>query len=469
LNTRVIGPRAAAFFAALTLLYCAAAINFSWIQSENNSDTVLPALVSIDRYSPFYWSENRFGMLVPLLAMPVRNYGWNLLVQSQLIIAAGIGVMVLLARFSNSRLSAALTVPITVCLLFAVLKPSTTLILLLPGSPYLASLFLSLTFLWVFFEIEGRAKVRAPVGALLLMLSFWVNISNVVIVIVAVVTYPRKPTSTLKWRIAGAGVTLGCAAAVSLISNMYPGTDFRSLLPMSSWLDSFTQLTENLDTLIRPITLATAMGAALGMQLTGPRVYKSSYAIGLGAMCQVLAIAASEWVSKNGYDPRYILGPVALIAAVAMYELSGVPAGWLERRLGRPASAALGCLLAVATVTALFGVPSARAALRDIDRATSGVAAPVRDLACTHVIGNYWNVWEAVFNDRLRTQQQRLWGVSHRSDAIRSEWSAVPRAERRYCAICTDSQLEYMRLTNGVGKLQKEAERDGICVYRELP
>src|SRR5687767_4363967 len=97
----------------LTLLYCAAAVNFSWIQSWHNSDTVIHALISIDRYSPFYWSENRFGTLVPLLALPVRDYAWNLLVQCQILIVAGIGVLALLNALERPRHGASAAVRVS--------------------------------------------------------------------------------------------------------------------------------------------------------------------------------------------------------------------------------------------------------------------------------------------------------------------------------------------------------------------
>ena len=56
-------------------------IDLSPIHRFHNSDSLIPVLMSLDRWTPFYWEQNRFGMLVPLLALPFRDPFANLLVQ----------------------------------------------------------------------------------------------------------------------------------------------------------------------------------------------------------------------------------------------------------------------------------------------------------------------------------------------------------------------------------------------------
>ncbi|MCM2335078.1 MAG: hypothetical protein NDI82_14180, partial [Anaeromyxobacteraceae bacterium] len=55
-------------------------------------------LVSLQRWTPFYWDQERYGMLVPLLALPVRDPLWNLLLQRGLLVLGGLAAVVLLAR-----------------------------------------------------------------------------------------------------------------------------------------------------------------------------------------------------------------------------------------------------------------------------------------------------------------------------------------------------------------------------------
>lgn len=74
---------------AVALLYCAAAVNFSpWIQSFHQADTLLRAVMSTLRWTPFYWTENRLGNLAPLLAIGIRNPLPNLLLQTQIHVLA---------------------------------------------------------------------------------------------------------------------------------------------------------------------------------------------------------------------------------------------------------------------------------------------------------------------------------------------------------------------------------------------
>ena len=63
-----------------------------------NADSIIPILVSLQKWTLFYWEQRRFGMLIPLLAMPARSPLSNLLVQNALTIFAGLAAGLLLAR-----------------------------------------------------------------------------------------------------------------------------------------------------------------------------------------------------------------------------------------------------------------------------------------------------------------------------------------------------------------------------------
>jgi hypothetical protein len=85
-------------------LLLAAAIAAIWIDLGNlhahhQSDTLIPVLVSLYYWTPFYWAQDRWGMLVPLLAMPFAHPFVNLLVQTGLGIFAGLAAPVLVARY----------------------------------------------------------------------------------------------------------------------------------------------------------------------------------------------------------------------------------------------------------------------------------------------------------------------------------------------------------------------------------
>ncbi len=67
------------------------AVAIGWTLDLHNADSLIPTLVSLDYWLPFYWGQDRFGMLLPLVTMPVRDSFWNLVAQNAL------GVFLLLA------------------------------------------------------------------------------------------------------------------------------------------------------------------------------------------------------------------------------------------------------------------------------------------------------------------------------------------------------------------------------------
>ena len=75
----------------------------SWIslgkfQQNQTADSIVPVLVSLQHWKPFFWETNRYGMLVPLLAIPCRNPLVNLIFQSIVGTCAGVTCSFLLVQ-----------------------------------------------------------------------------------------------------------------------------------------------------------------------------------------------------------------------------------------------------------------------------------------------------------------------------------------------------------------------------------
>src|SRR5262249_10283154 len=83
-------------------LVCAALAiwaDFGSLHQYHNSDSLIPILVSLYRWTPFYWEQDRIGMLIPLLARPFRSPLTNLLVQDGLTTWCGLMAMFLLPPY----------------------------------------------------------------------------------------------------------------------------------------------------------------------------------------------------------------------------------------------------------------------------------------------------------------------------------------------------------------------------------
>src|SRR5262249_13910011 len=84
------------------LLLCALVavwIDLGTFHEAHHSDSIVPVLTSLYRWTPFFWGCNRFGMLIPLVATPIHHPLVNLLVEQGLSIFSGLAMMFLLARY----------------------------------------------------------------------------------------------------------------------------------------------------------------------------------------------------------------------------------------------------------------------------------------------------------------------------------------------------------------------------------
>src|SRR5262249_22276397 len=88
------------------LLLCAGAalwVDLGTLHRLQHGDSLLPVLVSLQRWTPFFWEQDRYGMLIPLLARPVTHPLGNLLFQGFLNGTCGMSAFFLLARFLVRR------------------------------------------------------------------------------------------------------------------------------------------------------------------------------------------------------------------------------------------------------------------------------------------------------------------------------------------------------------------------------
>ena len=134
------------------LLACAAAavwIDLTRIQANHDADSLVPMFVSLYGWTPFYWSQNRLGMLVPLLATPFSHPFTNLLVQEGLSIFGWFAGLALLSRWvlKDARWS------------FAAVGLITSFVLLASGS--IRHIFMM--------SVNYGVSVALGVGALLLL------------------------------------------------------------------------------------------------------------------------------------------------------------------------------------------------------------------------------------------------------------------------------------------------------------
>ena len=161
------------FLSALPLVW------YSGTTWKSNSDDLILTLISIENWRIFFWGQNRFGTLVPLLAKPFTEMRWNLLFQN--FIQAFSLVVFLFAVSRAFYQKQKEVVSRTLIYIFLILIFLTTnvsyLDLLRSGLPYAAPLgIFGLSLLIA--NSNSKKSITVPALIFLISVSCWINPLN---------------------------------------------------------------------------------------------------------------------------------------------------------------------------------------------------------------------------------------------------------------------------------------------------
>ena len=163
LLSRIAKARAGSWATFAALALAAALVDLGAFHHLEQADSIVPVLVSLQRWTLFYWDQERYGMLVPLLALPVRDPLWNLLLQRGLLVLAGLAAVVLLARHVLARRDWRVAGALAAAALLAA-PPEAWRFEYLGDQPYGLSLALALSGARLRRADRGRAPRRAARG-----------------------------------------------------------------------------------------------------------------------------------------------------------------------------------------------------------------------------------------------------------------------------------------------------------------
>ncbi len=430
---------------ALTVLAAVAALaawlDFSRLQEGHHGDSLVPVLTGLTAWTPFFWGQDRFGMLIPLLALPVRNPPAHLLLQGFLVIGLSVWGLILLVRTLLPEEFPWVPPAALLLVLLLLLAPADQRFNILWVQPYTLSFSLGLSAI----ELLRRVgTLRLLAAMLLLFAAAWVNVS-VGLVLAPLVVWracfiDTRRLGLARWRppvASGALLALATWSSTRLSQAVpVPHTAFETL-PSRAWLKASAELLRgawiNAD-------IRTWVGVALGLaafgilSLSSAQVRKEAQPVLLAAAGLMLtagvpfaAVSTSKWVAGNGYSLRYLTPPLLLIEAacclVATLPLLALPVdGRGSIRWASSAVVGLAVLLAV-------GPPSYQAVVRAFESRWGTPARDVIAARATHVTGDYWKVWPTVFYATwlLGTPGRNKWpyGITDRSIATLEEARAV--------------------------------------------
>jgi hypothetical protein len=494
-----------------SLLICAvvaAWVDLGTIQRLQHADSLMYPMISLWHWTPFYWGQDRFGMLVPLLARPIGNPLANLLVQDFLNIFSGLAAFVLLARYM-SRDAAYPALGILGAASFLAFVPPAYQAMYFIDACYGIWLALGLGGLIAVESRPGGVSVfRLACGLVMILLAHWVNFTTALILGPLVVSRllflgtarPRRPSfdphpesseaRRVRAKMRGIGGSETTLALLLLATGVVVGwflvrlsierltTPLDALAP-SEWIAAWYGLLERQWESLSPQRLpaflasATALGLATlawpAARRQAPMAWRTADALVLSAAVIWLYTGTRLWVRLNGYTFRYLI-PSVLMVQAAILTIGVAP---LYHAAGPNARKGLNAIAVAAMfggATLSFGYPSLSGVRSEFDRKFGAMTDDLIDARCTHLAGEYYRVWPAVFHANVvlyeRGEDRILWAVTGRSEATAHLWRAVPPDQVRVAIPIGDREAAKLLKDFDFPPLREWERRRTVRVFR---
>jgi hypothetical protein len=176
-----------------------------------------------------------------------------------------------------------------------------------------------------------------------------------------------------------------------------------------------------------------------------------------------LMLGTLQWVSDNLYSGRYV-NPTLLIIQTAIVALI-VPLANLVRDANLRRMEVLAGLAVLLAAYVGFGLPSmsqVRSHVAIVDPVTRDVIAE----RCTHVAGNYWDVWPIVYRATLKLYEsgdpRPVYGVTGRAGSV---LQTVPPSQMRVALLASsDKEGEQWLQTYNLGPFKLSRRLPTITV-----
>ena len=379
---------------------------------QQNADDLLPSIISLQKLTLYYWEQNRFGNLLPLLTAWIQNPGENAYVQILLRVAAGMVAPVfftaLFFRKAKDVWRAALAAD---CLMLVAASPMLIHETFIVATPYATSLccaglaVLVLRRAWS--QPAGwQRQGLIALGTTALLAAHIVNYGLLMIALPLLAVLTMRAPTPERVRL----LLLTCATALvalllpAMFASQYP-TSMAIRLSLEA-MEIF--LAEVLSCaglwFIPAIALPIGLSWLASRQGAIPRSPRPmallAAASGIAAFVLFLLAASSEHVMLNSYSPRYFVPAFLMLLA-----LGGIGI-WQSLRQIIPTRAVRDALFVLIAMLMLIG---SRGRLAGDEGPTTDIigwnkAQLAHAVATRHgalsldgIAGTYWDTWPSVF------------------------------------------------------------------------
>lgn len=415
----------------------AAWLTASRLHRLQSCDSLVFSLSSLYEWAPFFWEQDRVGLLLPLLVSPVRDPFANLLVLTGLMSLAGLLVPLLLARLVCPHPAAYAAATLGNAVLVAV-GPDVLHENLFVACNYPLSLCLGLPALML---LDRPTAGRWLLALGLLLLAHWVYLGVAVfLAAVAAARWLVRP----RWRTWWAGARVALALGVSVTAMTVLSAEWRVLHPEidetpasglpvvdwpKNWLEFFHSLAAFDGVGAWAVAVAGVAGAGLAASLLAGRrvgpVARLGLPLVLAAGVELLLLGTRAWPAMNQHHPRYLL------AGLSGVWVAVLAAAWVPVFRLRPSVAAgVTLVLLAGAVLWRYGPPSLAAARFELDDNLGRDTADYLSADAAAVSGEYMATWPNVWHVNLvaheRGEGRVIVGVSARSAPWAWRWRTGP-------------------------------------------
>jgi hypothetical protein len=482
------------FMTVILLLLCAISLSIGAIQATCNADAILPVIISLQHWTPFYWGQDRYGMLIPLLAIPFKSPIVNFAIQNILSFFLGMLAPLVIARYLYGRFEG-YTIGLIALIFFVGLYPANSIQEYFGvAQPYGTALALCYTGM-ILLSTERhlgviKQRIANTLGGLLIVAAFWVTPSLIftafpISVLIGMYQFEDllSPEHTsfkqkfinrlslyIKSKYFFVSIVILLAFLVSLIlskTSQFGAVSKYGFLPADQWLTcwnsflmSFIQMDLPTTTIRILFTIASITALLFCIFSKNAALRKVLIIIIVAVCCEFFTLGTIEWIKLNNFFGRYLLTSLFLL----LVGLSGsIFIGLTHNHFKKtsPWFPLVTASVLLMIVLVRFGSPSwqtMRASLKDnFGQNTQAVI----DNQCTHFIGDYSAVWSTVFDvNRVLYEQNKpdtLWGITYRSENTIPLWKdqlntntciASARRDKSVQQILTHFNIKGRRLIN---------------------
>ncbi|CAN5292642.1 hypothetical protein BH11PLA2_BH11PLA2_50150 [soil metagenome] len=457
---------------------------FTKLFTLHTADSLIYSLGSLDHWTPFFWEQDRVGMLVPLVTMPLRHPLANLLLQTVLMTFCGLSLPLLLARLLNPTTAGAIATVVS-NVLFIALAPA-----LLHENQFIVCMYpvglcLGVSALIVLNRDDDSLSFRRAswlhvvISLVLMTLGMWTYLGIVVILL---------PLACLRFlttrRFSGILVTLVSFAVgfalMKFVNNLppYDVPTSNESLPWREWPAAWAMLLFRIreqpggNDWLFSVVIVVGIGL-LAVVVRRPR-RRDMIAIAIlliVAGVEVGFCGTRKWISHNIHHPRYIIFAITAVPLAAAMLLTSVSCRCRMRS----------CWLCGLALIGLFGTGSWRYGLPAITQPRQisqhqfcQYSSAVRNSDCPVMGAKYWDLWTTYFWLRLEAYESGGTApipIGWRTWEYRHDWSDLAKSGPFRVAVPKGAydELNLESVRRGLDPLKKVGETETLEIYETRP